>query len=52
MNPRVTESIFEKSDRTPWIAMLRIGLAATGVYQVRLHERVCNSFQKKYFHLL
>ena len=43
----VIESIFEKSDCTPCIAMLRKGLAATGLYQVRLYERVCKkSFGK------
>ena len=43
----VIESIFEKSDCTPYIALLRKGLAATGLYQVRLYERVCKkSFGK------
>ena len=40
INRDVIESIFEKSDCTPCIAMLRKGLAATGIYQVRLYERV------------
>ena len=59
MKPDVIESIFEKGDCTPCIAMLRKGLAATGVYQVRLYERVCKSsfskyvvvLSKNYFHL-
>ena len=60
MKPDVIESIFEKDDCTPCIAILRKGLAATVVYQVRLYERVCRnffniylwwSFQKNYFHL-
>ena len=40
INPDVIESIFEKSDCTTCIAMLRKGLAAAGIYQVRLYERV------------
>ena len=43
----VIESIFEKSDCTTYIALLRKGLAATGLYRVRLYERVCKkSFGK------
>ena len=48
MKPDVIESIFEKGDCTPCIAMLRKGLAATGVYQVRLYERVCKRSFSKY----
>ena len=48
MKPDVIESIFEKGDCTPCIAMLRRGLAATGVYQVRLYERVCKRSFSKY----
>ena len=48
MKPDVIESIFEKGDCTPCIAMLRKGLAATGVYQVRLFERVCKRSFSKY----
>ena len=56
----VIESIFEKSDCTTYIALLRKGLAATGLYQVRLYERVCKKsfgknvvvFQKNCFQLL
>ena len=44
----VIESIFEKSDCTPCIALLRKGLAATGLYQVRLYERVCKKSFSKY----
>ena len=48
MKPDVIGSILEKSDCTPCIAMLRKGLAATGVYQVRLYERVCKKSFNKY----
>ena len=48
MKPDVIEYIFEKGDCTPCIAMLRKGLAATGVYQVRLYERVCKRSSSKY----
>ena len=48
MKPDVIESIFKKGDCTPCIAMLRKGLAATGVYQVRLYERVCKRSFSKY----
>ena len=48
MKPDVIESIFEKGDCTPCISMLRKGLAATGVYQVRLFERVCKRSFSKY----
>ena len=48
MKPDVIESIFEKGDCTPCIAMLRKGLATTGVYQVRLYERVCKRSFSKY----
>ena len=48
MKPDVIESIFEKGNCTPCIAMLRKGLAATGVYQVRLYERVCKRSFSKY----
>ena len=44
----IIESIFEKGDCTPYIAMLRKGLAATGLYQVRLYERVCKKSFGKY----
>ena len=44
----VIESIFEKSDCTTYIALLRKGLAATGLYQVRLYERVCKKSFNKY----
>ena len=36
MKPDVIESMFENSDCTPCITMLRKGLVGTGVYQVRL----------------
>ena len=48
MKPDVTESIFENSDCTPCIAMLRKGLAGTGVYQVRFYEKVCKRSFSKY----
>ena len=48
MNPDVIESIFENSDCTSCIAVLRKGLAGTGVYQVRLYEKVCKKYFSKY----
>ena len=41
MNIDVIQSIFEKSDYTPCITILRKSLTTTGVYQVRLYENVC-----------
>ena len=48
MKPDFIESIFENSDCTPCIAMLRKGLAGTGVYQVKLYEKVCKKSFSKY----
>ena len=48
MKPDVVESILENSDCIPCIAVLRKGLAATGLYQVRLYERVCKKSFNKY----
>ena len=48
MKPDVIESIFEKGDCTACITMLRRGLPVTGVYQVRLYERVCKRSFSKY----
>ena len=48
LKPDVIESIFENSDCTPRIAVLRKGLAGTGVYQVRLYEKVCKKSFSKY----
>ena len=48
MKPDVIESILKKSDCTPCIAIMRKGLAAKGVYQGRLYERVCKKSYNKY----
>ena len=48
MKPDVIESIFENSNCTLCIAMLRKGLAGTGVYQVRPYEKVCKKSFSKY----
>ena len=47
MKPDVTESTFERNDFTSCITVLRKGLAARGVYQVRLYEKVCGRPCKK-----
>lgn len=47
MKPDVIQSTFERSDCTYCIAMLTKDLAARGVYQVRLYEKVCGRPRKK-----